>query len=158
MILAATVATLLAANQRLPIQNIIGLTVTLAVFWWATLLIAKISGVFFKPPHFNFHFLRDYEFGLLWIVGLINARGLGKLALFRWRKTANYGLWLIALSSLLVLVEDFVSRKNLIYSVGKFLFVAMMFVAATPWWIDKKRIEPKRDFQPLLITLLLWLW
>lgn len=158
LISTALIATLLTVNQRLPLQNVVGLIVTVAVFWWATLLIAKVSGVFFYPPLFNFHFYREYEFGLFWAVGLINARGIAQLILYRWRKGANYGLWLIAASSWLLVIEDPGARLHLVYFGEKFFFAAIVLGAATPWFIEKKRIEPKRDFQPLFIVLLLWFW
>jgi hypothetical protein len=158
VISAATIATLLAVKQRLPLQNIMGLIVTIAAFWWATLLIAKVFGILFYPPLFNFHFFREYEFGLFWIVGIINARGIAKSVLHRWRKSANYGLWLLALGSFLLVVEDPDARQHLVYFAEKFLFVAIVFTATTPWFIDKKRIEQKPDYQSLLITILLLLW
>jgi hypothetical protein len=158
IISAAAIATLLVVSQRLPLQNVVGLVVTIAIFWWATLLIAKVSGVFLVPPRFNFRFFREYEFGLFWIVGLINARGISKLSLCRFHKSANYGLWLIVLASLLLTIEDLQARESLTYFTGKFLFVGIVLVTMTPWFIDKKRIEQKPDYQPLLVTLLLMLW
>lgn len=145
-------------NQRLPMQNVIGAVVTIAIFWWVTLLIKKVSGIFISPPLFKFLFLHEYEFGLLWVVGIINARGIARLILYRARKSATFGLWLIALTSLLLVAEDSDARKNLIYCAEKFLFVAVILLAATPWFIDKKNIDPKPDYQPLLITISLMLW
>lgn len=158
VISAATISTLLVLNQHLPTQNLAGLVATIGVFWWATLLIAKISGVYFYPPFFNFHIIRENESGLFWVIGLINARGIAKLILHRWRKSANRGLWLIGLSSLLMTLEDSLARKHLPYFFQKFLFVLVIFVAATPWLINKKRVEEKPDYQPLLVTIFLWLW
>lgn len=153
---AAAVATLLATNQRLPLQNIVGLVGIIVIFWWATLLIEKASGISIFPPRFRFHFLREYEFGLLWVVGIINARGIAQLVLHRWRNRGNYGLWLIALGSFLLAIEDSIARQSVAYFVGKFFFVAAIFASATPWWLDKKRTEHKPDFQPLFLTLLLF--
>jgi len=128
----AAIATLLAANQRLPLQNLVGLVVTIAIFWWATLLIAKTSGVFIFPPRFRFHFLREYAFGLLWVVGIINARGVAQLVLHRWRNRGNYGLWLIALGSFLVAIEDSAARQSAVYFAEKLVFAALIFASATP--------------------------
>lgn len=158
VISVALISTLLIAHQRLPLQNIIGLVVTIFVFWWATLAIAKMSGFFFSPPVYRFRFFREYEFGLFWATGLINARGIAKLFLHRWPKGANRGLWLIGLSGLLIAIEDAIARKNLGFFAAKFLFATLFFVAATPWFLDKKRVEEKPDFQPLFVTILLLLW
>jgi hypothetical protein len=155
---AAAIATLLAANQRLPLQNLVGLVVTIAIFWWTTLLIAKASGIFIFPPRFRFHSPREYAFGLLWVVGIINARGVAQLVLHRWRNRSNYGLWLIALGSFLLAIEDSASRQSLVYFAVKFVFVAVTFVSATPWLLDKRRAEQKPDFQPLILIVLLFLW
>lgn len=155
---AAAIATLLVANQRLPLQNVAGLVVIIAIFWWATLLIAKTSGIFIFSPRFRFHFLREYESGLLWVIGIINARGIAQLVLHRWRNCANYGLWLIALGSFLVAIEDSAARQNFVYFAEKFAFAAAIFVSATPWLLDKRRVERKPDFQPLFIILLIFLW
>ena len=159
VISAAAIVTLLILNLRLPLQNVIGLVVTIAVFWWATLLIAKLSGILFAPPLFGFsHYSREQTWGLFWLTGLVNARGITKLSLCRWRKSGTYGFWLIGVSSLLVTLEDANAREQMTFFAKKFLFVTFALIAMTPWLIDKKRIEQKPDCQPLIITILLSLW
>ena len=43
---------------------------------------------------------------LLWVVLVINARGVGRLVMRPWRKTNFYGFWVIGLTCLLVLAFD----------------------------------------------------
>jgi hypothetical protein len=158
VILAALIATLLVVKQQLPLQNVIGLAVTIAIFWGAPWIIRKVFGFLLFPPRFSFNSVHESEFFLFWAVGFLNARGIAKLLLHRWRRSSNYGLWLIGLSSLLLVIEDPTARENLNYLAVKFLLTGIFFVAATPWFLDKKRIEHRRDYQPLFITILLLLW
>ena len=43
---------------------------------------------------------------LLWIVAIFNSRGVARLGLRPWRKTKNYGWWLIGLTAVLTVVFD----------------------------------------------------
>jgi len=156
----ATIATLLALNQRLPFQNMIAISVVIALFSGVMMLAASVLKVLVVPPIANekFHHLPVWAAPLLWTIALVNARSIAKLFLHALRKKSNYGIALIALSSLLVATLNLHTEPA-----PKTFFVQLAlafaaFVATTPWFIDKKRIEQKPDFQPLLITILLMFW
>lgn len=158
VLFASVVSTLFILHQKLPLQNIAGLILTLAVFWWATLPLAKWSGLFLVPPRFHFQFVREHTYGLLWAAGLINARAIAKLLLFPWRGKTHHGFHVIGLAGFLMTIEDSAARANFGLFAAKFLFAAFFFIATTPWFLDKKRVAETANFQPLLLVLLLLLW
>jgi hypothetical protein len=160
MVFLTSVATLVVLNQRLPLQNVIALIIVIALFSGVTMLAAVALKISILPPVVNekFRHLPTWTAPLLWTIGLVNARGIAKLFLHRLRKSSNYGIAIIALSSLLV------ASLNLRAETGGRTFVIQIalacaaLVATTPWFIDKKRIEQKPDIQPLIITALLLFW
>jgi uncharacterized membrane protein len=44
---------------------------------------------------------------LIWVVAILNSRGIGRLILRPWRKTKTYGFWLIGVTAALATVFDF---------------------------------------------------
>jgi hypothetical protein len=156
----ATIASLIALNQRLPLQNVIVLTVVIALFSGTALLTASALKVSIVPPvaNKNFSHLPAWTAPLLWTIALVNARGIAKLLLHPLRKINNYGLVLIALSSLLVASLNLCSEFSGKVFMGQFAIALAGLVATTPWFIDKKRVEHAPDFQPLAITILLMFW
>lgn len=105
-------------------------------------------------PTFNHSFgqLPSWTFPLLWIVAVVNARGVAKLMLNPWQKNKNIGLGLMVLGSVLVAT---VSRQSFF---SQFALAAIGFVVTTPWFIDKKGVQQPPDFQALLIVIGLLLW
>lgn len=154
LLVAGTIATLCVLGQKLPLQNIVGLAVTIAIFSGAILLGTSWLKLSFNPPQLNQNFskLPEWTFPLIWLVALVNARGIAKLLLHRWRKNKNFGLWLLALSSW------FVAGLNARNFFFQFAFGMIAFVVTTPWFLDKKRAESSADFQPLLLAILLLIW
>lgn len=158
LLICATVATLHVLGQRLPLQNIFGLAVVITIFSEMSFFFDKLFYIWPLPAFFRFKNLPGFTFPFLWIIALVNARGIAKLILYRWRKTESVGLWLIALSSLLVTVVNPDTRTTVKFFLERFCFAAVVFIATTPWFLDKKRVEHPPDYQPLLITTLLFLW
>ena len=114
---------------------------------------------------------------LLWVVIVLNSRGVGRLILRPWRKTRTYGFWLIGVTALLTILfdcalEPFAAHVKhywvwtaggisltphgapITNSVGWFVVTLLMLAFATPTLINKqlsRRSTP--DFHPLIIWL-----
>ena len=116
----------------------------------------------------------------LWIIVVLNARGVARLILKPWRKLKHYGFWVIGVATALVVVldlalEPFATRLShywlwqptkfpwtwhgmpWINSLGWALTALLMFAFATPSLINKnsrsRKLPP--DYHPLIVWLLL---
>jgi uncharacterized membrane protein len=183
LLLLATISTLAALARQLPSQNVFLAAAIIAGIGGAAHLIGATSGIPFGQ------FLFGSEIGqklfntlpwimpLLWVVAVLNSRGVARLVLRPWRKTRAYGFWLIGLTALFTMLFDCAlepfaahakhywiwttagyaltpSGAPLANSVGWFLVTLLMLVFATPVLINKqlsKRSAP--DFHPLAVWL-----
>ena len=159
-LISASLVTLFVVSQQLSLQNAVGITLIIAIFSGATLIVEHFFDRPFSPPVFNKSFAQfsAWTSPLLWILAFVNARGIAKLFLYRFRKTENYGLGLIAFSSLLVTSFNLRIGLRAETLLIHFAVSAIALVALTPWFLDKKRVERKLDFQPVLIVILLFCW
>jgi uncharacterized membrane protein len=121
LLLAATASTIFALERQLPMQNILLAASVIALIGGAISALGAISGIPFGPFIFTselgpkfFHEL-PWAMPLLWIVTVLNSRGVARLILRPWRKTKTYGFWLMGLSAVLVMLfvlalDPFASR------------------------------------------------
>jgi len=148
--------------------------------------IGASSGIPFGPFSYTanigqelFHPL-PWAMPLVWIVVILNARGVGRLVLRPWRKGKNYGLWLIGVASLLVVLLDLglepfatrvkrywlwgVSKTSLnwynapwVNFVGWAVTALLILAFATPSLINKipAKQSPATDWFPLVVWLML---
>lgn len=159
VLISATVATLLVVRQRLPLQNVFGLAVAITLFSGVVFLVENILMMSFTPVlNAGFQRLPAWTVPLLWIISLVNARGVAKFFLQKIRRTKNFGLWLIGLSSLLVVMLNRSSQSDWQIVLGQFVLALVAFVMTTPWFIDKKPAERGPDNAPLVLTLLILFW
>jgi hypothetical protein len=118
---------------------------------------------------------------MIWIIAVLNARGVGRLILRPWRKLRNYGFWLIALTAALVVLFDLalepfatVATPCWRWMPTKFpytwhgaplvnfpvwLFVTVLILAfTTPALINKQSRSRKQppDYHPLAVWLLVF--
>ncbi|HZV35414.1 MAG TPA: carotenoid biosynthesis protein [Verrucomicrobiae bacterium] len=187
IIVLAFAATLLRLARTLPWQNVIASAASIAILSGIFQAIGASTGIPFGP-FFYTEKLGWLVFGqvpwpmqLLWVVILLNARGVARLILRRWQNSPNHGLWVIAFASLLAGlfdagVEPIASHANhwwiwkpsrttlLWYGAPWVNFAGWMvtsfFILAltTPWLIDKKSSDkPPLDFQPLIVWTALML-
>ncbi len=180
----ALAATLFALARSLPAQNVIAVAVIIALLTSIADIINIKTGVPFGARAFS-EDLSPQIFGLpwtmpfIWTTAILTSRGVARLILRPWRKTAKYGLWVIALAALLTVIfdfnlEPFASAANSwwIWRMPKsvpawqtapwvnFLGLAMITVLilafTTPWLINKNRTRSgPPDYHPLLLWLLL---
>ena len=183
LLLLATAGTLVALTRQLPAQNVLFVAGIIALIGGVAHGIGAKSGIPFGPFLFSSEIgwrifgVLPWAMPLLWIVAVLNSRGVARLVLRPWRKTRAYGFWLIGLTALLTMLfdcalEPFAAHAKhywiwtagsisltpqgapLANSVGWFLVTVLMLAFATPLLINKqlsKRSAP--DFHPLAVWL-----
>ncbi|HXR48366.1 MAG TPA: carotenoid biosynthesis protein [Candidatus Limnocylindrales bacterium] len=114
LLLASGVAcTITALTQRLPLQNVLLSVFIIAVLGGAAHALGAITGIPFGPFEFGesigpqvFKTL-PWAVPLIWVLAILNARGVARLILRPWRKISAYGFWLIGVTAALTLLFDF---------------------------------------------------
>ena len=187
LLLSATFTSLLALARRLPLQNVFMTALLIALISGGIMSVASMSGIPFGPCRYlealgdKFFNVLPWSLPLIWIMIIINGRGVARLVMRPWRKTNYYGFWVIGLTCALAVILDlglepfavFV-KDYWIWEVPKsvpdwytapwvnFLgwFVAALAILAftTPWLINKQPVKVPIDYHPLVVWLLLNLW
>ncbi len=183
LLLAATLSTLSALSRQLPLQNVLLAAFVTALIGSGAHLVSALSGIPLGPLMFGpeagwklFGRL-PWILPLLWIVAVLNSRGVARLVLRPWRKIRAYGFWLMGLTALFTLIfdsalEPFATRLKHYWiwtpggfslnpqvgpvsnSAGWFLVTLLILAFVTPALINKqlsKRSGP--DFHPLAVWL-----
>lgn len=171
--------------RTLPAQNVLLAATLIAVISGIVETINAKTGIPFGPLVYTDN-LGPELFGalpwpipLIWVVVILNSRGVARLILRPWRKMGKYGFWVIGLTSLLSVIldlglEPFASRVNhywIWHVPGNVLawynapwvnFVSwatttlLILAFTTPWLINKKHIKnAPPDYHPLILWLLL---
>jgi uncharacterized membrane protein len=181
IIVLALAATLLRLARTLPWQNVIACGILIVVISGAFQTLGAKTGIPFGPFFYTENMGRllfrqvPWPMPLLWVVNLLNARGVARLILKPWRETASYGIWVIAVASLLATLfdaglEPIASHANhwWVWTAAKTIpawygapwvnfagwAVVAFFILAIigPWLIDKKSSgKPPMDSQPLAL-------
>ena len=183
LLLVATAGTLVALTRQLPAQNVLFVAGIIAFIGGVAHAVSAKIGIPFGPFLFSSEAgwrlfgVLPWAMPLLWVVAVLNSRGVARLVLRPWRKTRTYGFWLIGLTALFTMLfdcalEPFAAHAKhywiwtagslsltpqgapLANSVGWFLVTVLMLAFATPLLINKqlsKRSAP--DFQPLVVWL-----
>jgi uncharacterized membrane protein len=183
LLLLATVSTLVALTRQLPSQNVLLAAFIIVFIGGMAHTVGVKSGIPFGPFMFGpeigqklFDTL-PWAMPLLWVVVVLNSRGVARLVLRPWRKMRTYGFWLIGLTALFTMLfdcalEPFVTHAKHYWiwmttgysltpqgapisnSVGWFIVTLLILAFATPLLINKqlsKRSAP--DFHPLAFWL-----
>lgn len=185
-LLLALGTTLLGLGRRLPFQNVLMAAGLIALLSGAVLCLGAASGVPFGPVQFSERLggrlldLLPWPLPWLWVVVLINARGVARLIMRPWRRTGGYGFWVIGIAGLLaaafdLTLEPFAVRVKgwwtwpaarttwLWYSapwvsfLGWFAVTVAILVFTTPWLINKQPGTRLMDYHPLVVWTLLGL-
>jgi uncharacterized membrane protein len=114
LLLASGVAcTITALARRLPLQNVLLAVFGIAVLGGAIYVLGAITGIPFGPFTFGesigpqvFKTL-PWAVPLIWVLAVLNSRGVARLILRPWRKIGAYGFWLMGLTAALTLLFDF---------------------------------------------------
>lgn len=178
----AALTTLTGLGQRLPLQNVLTIATVMAGLSFGAESLNARTSIPFGPRHFT-DMLGDkpedevpWIIPLIWIVAIINARGIIRLALRPWRKTTYYGFWVIGWTAAAVAafsfgLEPFATHAKRYWFWGDtrlpfsyygsaliiFLSTAGVTIAilafATPWLINKQPVKQPPDYHPLAIWL-----
>ncbi len=112
LLVLAFLASLTALARQLPWQNVLLAAGITALIGGAAHGLSARTSIPFGPVTFNenageklFESI-PWIMPLLWIVAMFNSRGVARLALRPWRKTSNYGWWLIGLTAALAVGFD----------------------------------------------------
>jgi uncharacterized membrane protein len=182
--LLALAAALLALTRTLPTQNVLAVAAIIALLSGIVEIINVKTGVPFGARTFTGD-LGPQIFGLpwplpfIWTAAILSSRGVARLILRPWRKTAKYGLWVIGLAALLTVIfdfslEPFASAANSwwiwrmpksvpawqtapwVNFLGLAIITLLILAFTTPWLINKNRARSgPPDYHPLLLWLLL---
>jgi uncharacterized membrane protein len=183
LLFLAGLASLTTLARQLPLQNVLLAAAITALIGGVAHGLSARLGIPFGPLFFNenagtkiFEAV-PWTLPLWWIVALFNSRGVVRLALRPWRKTTNYGWWLIGLTAALAVgfdlaLEPFAHVKHLwlwqptklhvtwfgaspLNSLG-WAFIALFILAfTTPSLIKKQPGGPsKPDYMPLVLWLM----
>ena len=112
LLLTATAGTILSLDRQLPLQNVLLASSVIALIGGAAHTLGAISGI----PFGQFTFTDElgpelfqrlpWAMPLIWVVAVLNSRGVARLILRPWRKTKTYGFWLISLTVVLTVLFD----------------------------------------------------
>jgi uncharacterized membrane protein len=182
LILLATVSTITALARQLPLQNVLLAASVIALMGGAVHALGVTMGIPFGP----FIFGADaglqlcktlpWAMPLIWVVAIMNSRGVVRLILRPWRKIRSYGFWLIGLTAVLTMLFDlafdpFASRVKhywlwmptkfpvtwqgapLVNSFSWAAVALLMLVFVTPALINKNPARRVPDFHPLAVWL-----
>jgi uncharacterized membrane protein len=182
-LLLALLGTLVALWRQLPLQNIVLVAVVIAIigggFSALGVRTALPFGPFFYGPAMGLQMFKtlSWPMPLVWVIIILNSRGVARLILRPWRKNKNYGFRVIALAGVLVLLFDVALEPfaTLVKHYWRWVptavpvtwqgaplvdFLAWGFIAAlillfvTPALISKKpRSKSGPDYHPLCLWL-----
>lgn len=186
LVITAGFATLTSMSRQLAGQNVMLAATIIAVAGGVAHAVGVITGIPFGPFAYSssagpmFFNTLAWPIPAVWIIVILNARGVARLILKPWRKLKNYGFWVIGVAAALVVLfdlalEPFATRVNgywvwlptkfpwtwngmpLINSLGWALVAILTLAFATPSLINKhsrsRKLPP--DFHPLIVWVLL---
>src|SRR5437899_7727823 len=109
--LLAAATSLLGLARRLPEQNVFMAAMLIAAISFTIAIVAEKTRVPFGPRGYTDALGGKisgvpWPMPLLWLVVIVNSRGVARLILRPWRKTTYYGFWVIGLASLLAVLLD----------------------------------------------------
>ena len=185
LIIATTVATLATLMRQLPGQNVLLAATIIAVLGGVAHGVGVLTAIPFGPLAYadacgpKFFGTLAWPMPALWIIIVLNSRGVARLIIRPWRKLKSYGFWLIGITTLLVVLfdlalEPFAAQVNhywlwlpttfpvtwygtpLTNSLGWLLTSLLILAFATPPLINKQSRSRKTqpDYHPLIVWLL----
>jgi putative membrane protein len=184
LVLLATATTLVSLSRRLPAQNVALAAAGIAFIGGTAHGIGAMTAIPFGPFSYTGN-AGPRIFGtlawpvpLIWVIAILNSRGVARLILRPWRKLRAYGFWVIGLTAALTVMFDFslepfaaqVKRywlwqptrlplawygAPLVNFLGWLLAALLILAFVTPTLIDKRQRPAKRppDYHPLAVWL-----
>jgi uncharacterized membrane protein len=181
--LLAAATSLVGPARRLPGQNVFMAATLITAISFCIAVVAEKTRVPFGPRSCTEALGAvilgvPWSIPLIWLVIIVNGRGLARLIMRPWRKTSYYGFRVIGLACLLAVLfdaglEPFATRvkhywswetpANLlnwysapwVNSLGWFVTALAILGFTTPWLINKQPLKQPTDYHPLVVWLLL---
>jgi uncharacterized membrane protein len=184
LLLALAVATtIVALSRRLPFQNVLLASTIIALISAAAHALTSFNSIPFGPAIYTgrlgpvlFHTL-PITMPLLWILILLNSRGVARLIMRPWRKTRNYGFWVFGIAAIMVTLfdmsfEPFAAHIHQYWlwgpthaglywynapwsnSIGWAVVAILILAFSTPSLINKKPVKQPIDYSPVLVWTL----
>jgi uncharacterized membrane protein len=182
--LLAALSLLVGIARRLPMQNVVAVAAGGALMGFALDTLDAQTGIPFGQLTY------DDGSGAQWaavpwlmipfrLTQILLGRGVARLILKRHRSLEYYGIWVLCLSTVLVVAElmvietvaahlhwwrwiEFQGRTlagaPLAYWMGSPVSTLLMLAFLTPWLLNKRPVPQPVDFHPLWIWLLLGGW
>jgi len=181
----ALATTLTALARSLPVQNILLAATLIAVISGIVETIGAKTGIPFGPFVYTDDLgpqlfgILPWPIPLIWVVMILNSRGVARLIMRPWRKIGKYGFWVLGLTCSLSVIldiglEPFATQVNRYwiwhapttvpawYTAPWINFVSwatttlLILAFTTPWLINKRHIKhAPPDYHPLIVWLLL---
>jgi uncharacterized membrane protein len=178
----AFATTLVSLCGQLPVQNVLLATVIIGFIGGAIHALGSLTGIPFGPVIYTqqggprlFNAL-SWFVPLLWVIAILNSRGVARLILRPWRKLRVYGFWLIGITTLLVLIfdlglEPFATRVGHYWLWGQtklavdwygtplsdflgWIVTTLLILAfTTPSLMKKKPTKSGPDYHPLIVWI-----
>ena len=123
LLVVAVVGTIASLSRHLPFQNILLAVCFIALIGGATDWLAWKTGIpfgGFKPGKDSGPILFNalpWAMPVIWVLAILNSRGVARLILRPWRKLRAYGFWMIGVTTVLTVLfelafEPFASKVN----------------------------------------------
>jgi uncharacterized membrane protein len=184
LVVLAAGTTLASLTRRLPGQNVMLASFIIALIGGVAHTVGALTAVPFGPIVYTDRIgqrLFDplpWAVPLLWLVAILNSRGVARLILRPWRQTRAYGFWLLGLTVALVVLLD-LALEPYATQVKEFwrwqptklpldwytaplvnffawAVTALLILAfATPSLLNKKPVKSPPDYYSLAVWLLL---
>lgn len=184
LVLAALLATLASLARQLPGQNVLLAGAIIATIGGLLHGVGAATAIPFGPFTYTdsagprLFGVLAWPVPALWIIAVLNSRGVARLILRPWRKIRSYGFWLIGITTVLtvlfdVALEPFAARVKhfwiwqptrlplswhgapLVNFLGWLVTTLLILAFATPALINKQpgRKKSPPDYHPLLLWL-----
>lgn len=181
LLLAATISTFASLSRQLPGQNVVLGATIIALLGSFVQAVGVLTGIPFGPSRYTeaagprLFGVLPWFIPLVWVVVVLNGRGVARLVLRPCRKGNRYGYWLLGLTAALCAafrfgLEFFAARVQrywigeptwlpltgygipLADSLGWAVAVVVILTVATPALINKRPAQFPPDWHPL------WVW
>ena len=184
LVVTTMVTTMVSVARQLPAQNVLLAAVIIAAIAGTVQAIGALSGIPFGPYLYTeaagpkFFDVLPWCVPVVWIIVLLNARGVARLILRPWRKSRLYGFRLIGVTAALALAFDFglepfamqvnhywlwqPTKLALLWHgtppsnfLGWLVTALVVLAFATPVMINKSHKKFPSDYHPLIVWMLL---
>jgi len=186
LVFAVMLTSLVWLARQLPLQNVLLAAGIIALIGGGIHTIGAITAIPFGPFSYTdsagprFFNTLAWPVPLLWIIVILNSRGVARLMLRPWRRVRNYGFWVIGITIALTVLFD-LALEPFAAAVKRYwlwhptrlplkwggapvtnylgwLVTALLILAfTTPALIDKRRRRAANrppDYHPLVVWLL----